>query len=132
MIMIMLIVVFLILSMIGNIRCLKISSTDAMRKMIAKTLVIMTVFNQQPSYGDIDIDSNNNDVSLIVPSRKTIVKIPDEDKNVQVNPNEQIESIDQVLNLIPSWKYFKIISKEYSSRSTTYKEGQENYGAPFM
>ena len=132
MIMIMLIVVFLILSMIGNIRCLKISSTDAMRKMIAKTLVIMTVFKQQPSYGDIDIDSNNNDVSLIVPSRKTIVKIPDEDKNVQVNPNEQIESIDQVLNLIPSWKYFKIIAKEYSSRSTTYKEGQENYGAPFM
>ena len=132
MIMIMLIVVFLILSMIGNIRCLKISSTDAMRKMIAKTLVIMTVFNQQPSYGDIDIDSNNNDVSLIVPSRKTIVKIPDEDKNIQVNPKEQIESIDQVLKLIPSWKYFKIIAKEYNSRSTTYKEGQENYGAPFM
>lgn len=62
--------------------------------------------------------------SEIVPSRPTVISLPEE------RPSDN--QIETVLNLIPSWKYFKIIAKEYSSRSTSYREGQENLMAPFM
>ena len=39
---------------------------------------------------------------------------------------------EDMLQLIPSYKYFKIITKEYSSRSTKYEEGKENWGAAFQ
>ena len=153
--MIILILVLTLSLMIEDINCLKLSNS-IMNKMIAKTLVMMTILNQQPSYGDdfdnnIESNTNNNDISMIVPSRKTVIKLSDDEMNVKINPNEQVESIDEVLKLIPSWKYFKIIAKEYrfdiiffiistiiniflsiSSRSTNYKEGQENFAAPFM
>ena len=112
----MLLLIVLCLMIIGNINSLKISNNNiSINKLLMKSLIMITIFNQ-PSFGD-NIDSNNNnndDISMIVPSRKTIIKLSDEDINIQSNSNsQQIESFDEVLNLIPSWKYFKIIAKEY-------------------
>ena len=113
----MLLLIVLCLMIIGNINSLKISNNNiSINKLLMKSLIMITIFNQQPSFGD-NIDSNNNnnnDISMIVPSRKTIIKLSDEDINIQSNSNsQQIESFDEVLKLIPSWKYFKIIAKEY-------------------
>ena len=60
-----------------------------------------------------------------VPSRKVKVTMAD-----GVKSNGPIE--DFLLQNIPSYKYFKIINKEYSSRSTAYVEGEENPFAAFQ
>lgn len=102
---------------------------------ISKIIVIGSIMNPiNPCYGDyLDGIEGKNDISLIVPSREITIKIPEEDLQVQsIQKGEQVESFEEVLKLIPSWKYFKIIAKEYSSRSTNYREGQENLMAPFM
>ena len=39
--------------------------------------------------------------------------------------------VDEILDLIPSWKYFKIISQEYSRRSADYT-GDDNMLAPLL
>ena len=104
-----------------------------MKKSMMSSLIAMTVV-MNPCYADyLDGIDGSNEVSLIVPSRKVVIKIPDDDLQAKPDPTaKQVESIDEVLKLIPSWKYFKIIAKEYSSRSSSYKEGEENLIAPFM
>lgn len=77
----------------------------------------------------IEADSSETeDVSANVPSRRTVVTLDPKDSVI-----EETEFIGmKTLKLIPSYKYFKAISKEYSSRSTHYKEGDENLFAPFQ
>lgn len=77
----------------------------------------------------IEADSSETeDVSANVPSRRTVVTLDPKDSVI-----EETEFIGmKTLKLIPSYKYFKAISKEYSSRSTDYKEGDENLFAPFQ
>ena len=60
-----------------------------------------------------------------VPSRQVKVTMADAMKST--NPVDQF-----LLDSIPSYKYFKVINKEYSSRSTRYKEGKENPFAAFQ
>lgn len=67
--------------------------------------------------------------SATVPSRR--VKISETELNVD-SKDLSDESFDSILKLIPSYKYFKVISKEYSSRSSNYIEGKENLLAPFQ
>ena len=98
------------------------------KSMMSSLLAMSIVINPTTSYAVED----SNDVSMTVPSRNVVIKIPDEDLLAKPDPSKQVESIDEVLKLIPSWKYFKIIAKEYSSRSTNYKEGEENLLSPFM
>jgi len=102
------------------------------KSMISGLLAMTTVIN--PCYASLlDGIEGSNDVSMTVPSRNVVIKIPDEDLLIKPDPNaKQVESVEEVLKLIPSWKYFKIIAKEYSSRSSTYKEGNENLMSPFM
>jgi hypothetical protein len=77
----------------------------------------------------IEADSSETeDVSANVPSRRTVVTLDPKDSVI-----EETEFIGmKTLKLIPSYKYFKAISKEYSSRSSDYKEGDENLFAPFQ
>ena len=72
--------------------------------------------------------NGGNEVSANVPTRTT---------RVALDPKDSVISSDdsiamQTMKLIPSYKYFKAISKEYSSRSTDYEEGKENLFAPFQ
>ena len=69
------------------------------------------------------------EVSEIVPSRKTVIAGPSADE-YKVSADDS--TVTTVLKLIPSYKYFKIIAKEYSSRSTSYVEGKEDLLAPFL
>ena len=67
-------------------------------------------------------------VSCNVPSRLIIDKeLNKEDEKITAD-----DTISLTLKLIPSTKYFKAIAQEYSSRSTTYKPGQENLFSPFQ
>jgi len=79
-----------------------------------------------------DLELQKAGVSATVPSRPTIIS----EKEISIPPsssaNTNPESLEGILNLIPSYKYFKIISKEYSSRSTNYVEGRENLLSPFQ
>ena len=76
-----------------------------------------------------DLELQKTGVSATVPTRPTIIAAPElNTPPTTINP----ESLEGVLNLIPSYKYFKIISKEYSSRSTNYVEGKENLLSPFQ
>ena len=59
-----------------------------------------------------------------VPNRLTKVTMAD--------GTSSANEFEDILQLIPSYKYFKIIRKEYSSRSTNYEEGKENWFAPFQ
>jgi hypothetical protein len=73
------------------------------------------------------VDAIDN-ISLNVPSRTSIITAPIEEEYLdQGGP----VSFERVLKLIPSYKYFKVIMKEYSSRSASYN-GQDNLMAPFM
>lgn len=63
-------------------------------------------------------------VSCSVPSRPRIIAMPAEEES-SGNP------IDAVFKLIPSTKYFKIISQEYSSRALGY-DGKDNLFAPLQ
>jgi len=78
---------------------------------------------------DRPVEKEDNAISLTVPSRPTIIALPDE---AAVSKEGDVDSFEEVLKLIPSWKYFKIIAKEYSSRSTNYQEGKENLFSPFQ
>ena len=73
----------------------------------------------------IDEDTKSQAIMETVPSRKVKVTMADGMKS-----NGPID--DFLLQNIPSYKYFKIINKEYSSRSTTYVEGEENPFAAFQ
>lgn len=44
---------------------------------------------------------------------------------------EPKNEIDKLLNNIPSWKYYKIISQEYSRRSSDFN-GEVNFLAPLL
>lgn len=110
-----------------------IQINNIMKKSMSSLLAMSVVINPTTTYADyLDGIEGTNDVSMTVPSRNVVIKIPDEDLQVKRDPTKQVESVDEVLKLIPSWKYFKIISKEYSSRSLNYKEGEENLLSPFM
>ena len=81
-------------------------------------------------YNEIVIQANKEQKETdsameTVPSRKVKVTMADGLKS-----NGPID--DFLLQSIPSYKYFKIINKEYSSRSTTYVEGEENPFAAFQ
>lgn len=95
----------------------------------------IVAINISPCFADyLDAIDSKNEVSLTVPSREIVIKMPEEDLKTRTDGKnaKQVESFDEVLKLIPSYKYFKIIAKEYSSRSSSYKEGDENLMAPFM
>lgn len=94
----------------------------------------IVAINISPCFADyLDGIDGKNEVSKTVPSREIVIKMPEEDlKTTDGKDIKQVESFDEVLKLIPSYKYFKIIAKEYSSRSSSYKEGDENMMAPFM
>jgi hypothetical protein len=88
------------------------------------------------SFNDLDVATQTKsaterpDISLNVPSRKTVIEAPK-----AVDPNAKVDVMkdpEGVLYLIPSYKYFKVIAKEYSSRSSKYVEGQENLLSPFQ
>ena len=70
-------------------------------------------------------DTTSEATMETVPSRKVKVTMADGMKS-----NGPID--DFLLQNIPSYKYFKIINKEYSSRSTAYVEGEENPFAAFQ
>jgi hypothetical protein len=72
---------------------------------------------------------NEYDINEAVPSRKVVISTKDLEL---ITPPSDEDSLENVLRLIPSYKYFKLISKEYSSRSASYQEGQENLLAPFQ
>jgi hypothetical protein len=92
------------------------------------------------SIGAIDIDmdqlpplktaSRDEDFSQNVPNRKLIISKKDFEDLSPVESDDK-ESLQTILKLVPSYKYFKIISKEYSSRSTSYS-GDDNLFAPFQ
>ena len=79
-----------------------------------------------------DLELRNNGVSATVPTRPTIIAAPELLIPPTTSTTSNPESLETILNLIPSYKYFKIISKEYSSRSTNYVEGKENLLSPFQ
>ena len=128
-------VLLLMVIMLGCVNGLKYQYNNINKFLMSSSIAIGTfICPINPCYSDyLDGIDGKNEISLIVPSRDITIKIPDEDLQVQSTKNgDQVESIEEVLKLIPSWKYFKIIAKEYSSRSTNYKEGEENLMAPFM
>ena len=130
--MMMMMVVYKVVMMIMLIIMLSegLQISNMKKSMMTSLLAITLVINPTTSFADVE---DSNDVSMIVPSRNVVIKIPADALQAKSDPNaKQVESVEEVLKLIPSWKYFKIIAKEYSSRSTNYKEGEENLMSPFM
>lgn len=113
---------------------LLISSAIAMPGMpvsandyIAMDLSPETAAEQQRLQG-IQDTRKSPEVSANVPSRKTVVSLDPKDSIIETNDFIGMKT----LKSIPSYKYFRAISKEYSSRSTDYREGKENLFAPFQ
>mmetsp|Transcript_29244 Transcript_29244/g.64908 ORF Transcript_29244/g.64908 Transcript_29244/m.64908 type:complete len:166 (-) Transcript_29244:74-571(-) len=69
-----------------------------------------------------------SDISLNVPSRPTVIALDEDEWKVKADD----DAVTTVLKLIPSYKYFKIIAKEYSSRSSNYVEGQDSMLSPIF
>lgn len=55
-----------------------------------------------------------------------------ENSNIKSENENMQNDLDSFLNLIPSWKYYKIIGAEYSKRSNSYSPGNENILAPLL
>lgn len=76
--------------------------------------------------------NTEEETSQNVPNRKFVISTKDLEKFTASSTGaEDADSFDTVLKLIPSYKYFKIIGKEYSSRSTAYT-GLDNPFAPLQ
>ena len=134
---------FVILSIISVVSSIKIASTSSLfrKKLITFCSIISiscspvlasidSTFVDQATYpesvGKIN-KSNDYEESQTVPSRKIIISAKDLEST-----SSSDESLETILQLIPSYKYFKIIAKEYSSRSSNYQEGKDNIFAPFQ
>ena len=136
---------FVILSIISVVSSIKIASTSSLfRKKLITVCSIISIscspvitlasidstFIDQATYpesvGKIN-KSNDYEESQTVPSRKIIISAKDLEST-----SSSDESLETILQLIPSYKYFKIIAKEYSSRSSNYQEGKDNIFAPFQ
>jgi len=82
----------------------------------------------QSGDASLGIEAQDNLESLSVPGRP--LKFQEADLLPTIEPDND-NPFSVTLKLIPSYKYFKIISKEYSSRSTRYS-GEDNLFAPLQ
>lgn len=119
--------------------------TDSCKKfMVAGLLVSSLSSNPLSAYAGID-DENFGDTSSsvgsidfnIFRSQRSVEesKLKVQEKLMTIQSQSGIQGsendFDKVLSLIPSWKYYKIISNEYSKRSTGYT-GEPNLLAPLL
>jgi len=66
--------------------------------------------NFNPFASSTDIEESRSRVQLKLTEMKTFPRA-----------GEDVTDLDSLLNLIPSWKYYKVIANEYSKRSSAYK-----------
>ena len=79
-------------------------------------------------FGDTTTSVGSININIFSPPSS--IKKP----SIEVNLDDLIEpknELDKLLNNIPSWKYYKIISKEYSRRSSDFN-GDVNFLAPLL
>lgn len=82
------------------------------------------------SVGSIDFNIFRSQ-SSIDDSRPQIMKKLREAEKLSMKEDGEINEVEKILNFIPSWKYYKIISNEYSKRSAGYN-GEANLLAPLL
>ena len=81
------------------------------------------------SVGSIDFNIFRSQSSI--ERQKQEVKEKLRQRNQQLNDKQEMNEFDKLLDLVPSWKYYKLISDEYSKRSTQYS-GEANLLAPLL